>query len=91
MAYVEQPELSAAEREALDSTLAQAHAVGAAVHVLEGDDPIRSILEFARAYRITQIFVGHSLDEGLWSRWLGGPLDRLIRGAEGMDVRVFPH
>jgi len=65
--------------------------MGASIAVLEGDDPIGTILRFARGNRITQIFVGHSLRESFWNRWMGGPLDRLIRGAEGMDVRVFPH
>jgi two-component system sensor histidine kinase KdpD len=91
VAYVKQPGLSAEQRRTLDATLGEAHAMGAAVHVLEGEDPIRGILEFAHAYRITQIFVGHSLREDWWRRVVGGPLDRLIRGAEGMDVRVFPH
>jgi len=26
-----------------------------------------------------------------WDRFVGGPLDRLIHAAEGIDVRVFPH
>jgi K+-sensing histidine kinase KdpD len=47
-------------------------------------------MEFARSHRITQIFVGHSRRDHWWDRFLGGPLDRLIRAAEGIDVRVFP-
>ncbi len=43
-----------------------------------------------RSHGITQIFVGHNLRR-TWRARLGGtPLDRLIRDAEGMDVRVFP-
>jgi len=91
VAYVEQPGLGAEAQTKLEAALHEARSLDAAVHVLVGDEPIDTILRFARSNRITQIFVGHSLDEGLWSRWLGGPLDRLIRGAEGMDVRVFPH
>ena len=50
----------------------------------------QSFLEYARAHGITQIFVGHNLRRG-WRNRLGGtPLDRLIRDAEGIDVRVFP-
>jgi two-component system sensor histidine kinase KdpD len=91
VAYVEQPGLGAEAKTRLESSLHEARGLGAEVEVLAGDDPIETILRFARANRITQIFVGHSLRETLLKRWMGGPLDRLIRGAEGMDVRVFPH
>lgn len=91
VAYVEQPGLGVEEQTRLEATLREAREMGGAVHVLEGDEPISTILKFARANRITQIFVGHSMQESFWKRWMGGPLDRLIRGAEGMDVRVFPH
>jgi len=91
VAYVEQPGLSPEAQTRLQNGLREAQALGAAVEVLAGEDPIDTILQFARANRITQIFVGHSLRETLWRRWIGGPLDRLIRGAEGMDVRIFPH
>jgi len=91
VAYVEQPGLAVEQQTRLDRVLYDARAMGAAIHMLEGDDAIDTILRFARANRITQIFVGHSLRESWWKRWMGGPLDRLIRGAEGMDVRVFPH
>jgi K+-sensing histidine kinase KdpD len=59
--------------------------------VLEGRDPIGAILEYASARGITQLFVGHSLRPTWHTRFGGGLLDRLIRDAEGMDVRVFPH
>jgi two-component system sensor histidine kinase KdpD len=91
VAYVEQPGLGTEAQTQLEAALHEARSLNASVHVLEGDEPIDTILRFARANRITQIFVGHSLQEGFWKRWIGGPLDRLIRGAEGMDVRVFPH
>ena len=48
---------------------------------------------------MTQIFVGHGERPGL-ARLVRlaardasrrTPLDRLIRGAEGIDIRVFPH
>ena len=91
VAYVEQAGLGAEAETRLEAAMHEARLLGGAVHVLEGDDPIETILRFARSNRITQIFVGHSLRESFWQRWMGGPLDRLIRGAEGMDVRVFPH
>jgi two-component system, OmpR family, sensor histidine kinase KdpD len=64
---------------------------GASTEVLESDDPISAIVEFAREKRITQIFIGHS-DRNSWrDRVFGDPVLRLIREAEGIDVRVFPH
>ncbi len=71
-----------------NATLARAQE--ARVDVLEGSDPIGIILEYARRQNITQIFVGHTLDRSLRARLRGSALDRLIREAEGMDVRVFP-
>ncbi len=91
VAYVEQAGLGVEEQTRLEAALREARDLGGSIHVLEGDEPIATLLRFARANRITQIFVGHSMRESLWKRWMGGPLDRLIRGAEGMDVRVFPH
>ena len=92
-AYVEQEpgQLQGRDHEAIEHALGEARTLGAEVHVLEGDDPMSAILSFARAHRITQIFVGHSLRERWWWPLVGGPLDRLIRGAEDIDVRIFPH
>jgi two-component system sensor histidine kinase KdpD len=88
---VHQPALSETDRGALEKQLALAREFGAHVEVLTDDDPVQAILRFARESRITQIFIGHSLREGLWHRLFGNPVDRLIRSAEGMDVCVFPH
>jgi two-component system sensor histidine kinase KdpD len=88
--YVMQDHLTSEDRTALDRNITLAYAQHAHVETLEGKDPIRRILEYAREHGITQIFVGHNL-RGSWRTWLAGtPLDRLIREAEGIDVRVFP-
>lgn len=89
--YVRQPRLSAADQIKLDSYLALAREAGASVEVLEGDDPARAILRFARDSGATQIFIGHSLRRNWRTRLFGGPVDRLIRNADEMDVRIFPH
>src|SRR6266853_6872056 len=89
VAYVKQPNISAADQSALDARLAIANAAGAHVEVLEGDDPADALLEFARSRGITQLFVGHSQRTGL-ARLRGSPLDRLIWEGHGMDVCVFP-
>jgi two-component system, OmpR family, sensor histidine kinase KdpD len=87
---VKQAGLSDAERESLDDALGEARAAGARVDVLEGADPVETIVEYARAHGVTQIFVGQDRQRGWRTRWFGGPLNRLIRAARGMDVRVFP-
>jgi two-component system sensor histidine kinase KdpD len=89
-AHVRQGRLDDQARAALDRNLEMAREAGAHIEILEGDDPIEAILEFARERGITQIFVGHGLDSRWWHRWTGGPVGRLIRGAQGIDVRVFP-
>ena len=49
-----------------------------------------AIIEFAGQKRITQIFIGHSSHENWRDQFFGDPVLRLIRAAEGIDVRVFP-
>ena len=89
-AHVRQGQLDELARTALERNLEMARQAGAHIEILEGDDPIEAILEFARERGITQIFVGHGVDSKWWNRWTGGPVGRLIRGAQGIDVRVFP-
>ncbi len=89
--YVEQPDLSQDDRVALEANLERARAMDAQVKMLYGEDPIAVIIGFARERGITQIFIGHSLKESWRDRTWGGPVDRLIRAADGIDVRVFPH
>lgn len=91
VAYVNQPEISPADQELLDRKLEMAQRAGAAIEVLEGDDPIETIVEFARSRGITQLFIGHSQRRGVWARIWGNPVDKLIRLSHGMDVRIFPH
>lgn len=88
---VRPPGLKATDEKQIEGHLAKAREMGAQVFVLEATDSVAAILEFARAQSITQLFVGHSQT----SRWhellFGNSLDRLIRAADGMDVRIFPH
>ncbi len=88
--YVMQANLTPEDRMALDRNVTLARAQEAHVETLEGKDPVNTILDYVRSHGITQIFVGHNLRRS-WRNRLGGtPLDRLIRDAEGIDVRVFP-
>jgi two-component system sensor histidine kinase KdpD len=88
--YVTQENLTDEDRMALERNVTLARAQQAEVTTLEGKDPIETILKYAREQGITQIFVGHNLRRTLRNRLGGTPLDRLIRDAEGIDVRVFP-
>lgn len=91
VAYVNRPDLLPEERARLESNLALARQLGAQIEPLDGEDPVETIMRFARARGITQIFVGRAAQENWWERLSGGDVDRLIREAEGIDVRVFPH
>ena len=58
---------------------------------LEGADTVNSLLSLACQRGITQIYVGHKSRDSFRERAFGSDLDHLIRDAEGIDVRVFPH
>lgn len=87
--YVSQGELPSTEDETLQDNLNYARRLGAEVYVLDGADPIARILQFAHRERVTQLFIGHSQRKG-WAFWKENPVDRLIKAAEGIDVRLFP-
>jgi two-component system sensor histidine kinase KdpD len=89
--YVRYDQLSEQDEEGLKKQLEEAQRMEAQTAVLDGYDPVETLMDYARAHRITQIFVGHPSRIHWWDRFVGGPLDRLIRAAEGIDVRVFPH
>jgi two-component system, OmpR family, sensor histidine kinase KdpD len=91
VAYVNQPEISPQDQAALEQKLDLARAAGARIEILlQGDDPVTAILDFAKSAGITQLFIGHSQRSGIRPHIVGNPVDRLIRLSRGMDVRVFP-
>ena len=89
-AYVNQPDISPEDRAALEERLAIVRAAGASVEILEGQDPVDAILDFANSRGITQLFVGHSQRSGVAQRFWGNPVDKIISRSRGMDVRIFP-
>ena len=91
VAHVAQPDLPPQDREGLERNFALARSAGAEVQTLDGEDFVETVLRFAREHGVTQIFVGHSPDGSVWRNLFGSPVDRLIRKADGIDVRVFPH
>jgi two-component system sensor histidine kinase KdpD len=89
-AYVNQPNISEADRFALEQRLAVAREAGAAIEILKGEDPVTAIMDFARSKGITQLFIGHSGRSGVGARLLGNPVEKIIQRSHGMDVRIFP-
>jgi two-component system, OmpR family, sensor histidine kinase KdpD len=89
--YVNELELTAKDRMALDANLSLARKLNARVHLLDSEEPIQAVMDFARQHGITQIFIGHSSHEHWWHRLRVSFVDRIIREAEGIDVRVFPN
>jgi two-component system, OmpR family, sensor histidine kinase KdpD len=89
--YVRRPRVTDIENPVIESHLESAREAGAATEVLESNDPIEAIRDFAHQNRITQIFVGHRSRDDWRDRLVGDPVLRLIRATEGIDVRVFPH
>jgi len=89
--YVRQPSLSTLDQTQLQEALEKAKGNGLQAEVLDGEDPVTSILQYARAHGVTQIFVGHSAKRDLGTRMFGSAVSRLVREARGIDVRVFPH
>jgi two-component system sensor histidine kinase KdpD len=88
VAHVRQPELSAEDNASIEAKLAFARSAGVQIEILEGEDPVESLLDFARDRGVTQLFIGHTQSLRNWP-WRD-PVDRLIRRSSGMDVRVFP-
>jgi len=90
-AHMNRPDWTAGQRELVNQGIQLAKQKGAEIVELDGEDAVNTVLDFARQRGITQIYVGHKGRESLWERAFGSDLDRLIKFAEGMDVRVFPH
>jgi len=88
IAYVRQTDLSAVDRVILEAKLESARIAGAQVVILDGADPVSSILNFAESRGITQLFIGHTQAIRKWP-W-SDPVEKLIKGSRGMDVRIFP-
>ncbi|MST31699.1 hypothetical protein GHK86_03015 [Acidimicrobiaceae bacterium USS-CC1] len=63
--------------------------VGASWHELEGEDPVETLIDFARRRHITQIVIGSS-QRSRWQEVRGGGsiVKRLTRRASGVDVDV---
>ena len=90
--YVTQPNLTTEDRTALARNVMLARAQQAHVDILEGQRPDRRRFSTSRARTASRSSSSATTSAGRGARGsTGSLLDRLIRDAEGMDVRVFPH
>jgi two-component system, OmpR family, sensor histidine kinase KdpD len=89
--HMNRPDWSPEQRKHVEEAVELARGQGAEIAELDGEDPVETLLRFAQQRGITQIYVGHKGRDSWLERCFGSDLDRLIRAADGIDVRVFPH
>ncbi len=88
--HVRKRRLNAEQEAALQRNFAVAREAQAELVLIESDDEVDAIMDFARKERITQLYIGQSAVPDLRTRFTGTPADRLIKAAEGIDVKLFP-
>ena len=86
--YVKKRGLSVGDEAELQDSLALARSAGAVTEILDSEDPVDTLLDFARVHGITQLFIGHTQRSKGWNRH--DPVRQLIRRSQGMDIRIFP-
>jgi two-component system sensor histidine kinase KdpD len=57
-------------------------------HVVEGEDVPRAIAEFARAHRVTQIFMGRSGARPWWKRFGETIVQQVVRQARDIQITI---
>jgi K+-sensing histidine kinase KdpD len=57
-------------------------------HMVEGEDVPRGIAEFARAHRVTQIFVGRSPARPWWKRFGETIVQQVVRQARDIQITI---
>jgi len=75
----------------ISDTLALAKQLGAMVFTYKGEDIVRTLLQFAKEYRVGHIVIGSPTPRSLWERVRGktGIVDRLIHEGKGVDITVL--
>jgi len=75
----------------ISSTLTLAKQLGAIVFTYKGEDVVRTLLQFAKEYRVGHIVIGSPRPRSLWERFRGktGIVDRLIHKAKEVTVTVL--
>ncbi|HEX7539029.1 MAG TPA: PTS sugar transporter subunit IIA, partial [Syntrophales bacterium] len=94
--YVQTPSeaptaIDAQTQRLLSGTLTLAKQLGAIVFTFKGEDIVKTILQFAKEYRVGQIVIGSPRKIPAWRRLLGeqSVAERLIGSAEGVTVIVL--
>jgi two-component system sensor histidine kinase KdpD len=92
--YVETPRESPsripeAVRRHLAESVAKARELGAEVVFLKAKDPVRALVDFARAHGVAHVVIGRS-PVRTWRDWLGRSLvARMVRESAGLDLYVL--
>jgi len=73
---------------ALEKHLSFARNLHIETHVLRGKDIARTIVEFARAQNITQIFLGRSATRRFWGGMRASTVHRVVRLARDREITV---
>jgi two-component system sensor histidine kinase KdpD len=75
----------------ISSTLTLAKQLGAIVFTYKGEDVVRTLLQFAKEYRVGHMVIGSPTPRSLWKRFRGktGIVDRLIHEAKRVTVTVL--
>ena len=94
--YVQTPSeaptaIDAQTQRILSGTLTLAKQLGAIVFTFKGEDIVKTILQFAREYRVGHIVIGSPGKIPFWKRLRGqrSVAERLIRNARGVTVTVL--
>jgi two-component system sensor histidine kinase KdpD len=83
--------IDAHTQQIISSTLTLAKQLGAIVFTYKGEDVVRTLLQFAKEYRVGHIVIGSPTPRSLWERLRGktGIVDRLIHEAKRVTVTVL--
>jgi two-component system sensor histidine kinase KdpD len=76
------------DREAVERHMNFARNLRIRTHVVEAADVPRAITEFARAQRITQIFMGRSRPPAWWQRFRYTVVQQVVRQARDMQITI---
>ncbi|MGZ3577729.1 MAG: PTS sugar transporter subunit IIA, partial [Syntrophales bacterium] len=94
--YVQTPSeeptaIDAQTQRILSGTLTLAKQLGAIVFTFKGEDIVKTILQFAREYRVGHIVIGSPRKIPFWKQMMGerSVAERLIRDARGVTVVVL--
>jgi two-component system sensor histidine kinase KdpD len=83
--------IDAATQRMLSNTLTLAQQLGATVFTYKGDDVVKTILQFAKEYRVGHIIIGTPGKVPFWKRLRGktSMVDRLVTEGRGITVVVL--